>query len=176
MAAHQIALSITSFTFMFPLGISSAASVRVGNLIGSNQPNKASLSGWVSILLSTIIMSISATMLFIFPTEILTTFTTNQVVIKTGVGVLFWGALYQVVDGIQVTAAGALRGVSETKGPLLANLIGHYPLGLFIGTVLCFYKGYGVVGLWCGTTLGLFSVALLVLLLWRKKSKEFATY
>jgi len=172
MAAHQIALSITSFTFMLPLGVSSAASVRVGNLIGANKKQKAITSGWLCIFLSTVIMSFSAVILFIFPSQILTTFTSNTMVITTGIGVLFWGALYQVVDGIQVTTSGALRGIGETKGPLIANLIGHYPLGLFIGIILCFNKGYGIKGLWCGTTLGLFSVSMLVLFLWKKRTKK----
>jgi MATE family multidrug resistance protein len=172
LAAHHICLMMAAFTFMFPLGFSSAAAVRVGMFVGAGQPQRARVAGWLCIGLSLSVMSCFALGYLAFPRRLLGYFTEDNAVIEIGVRILMLVALFQVADGAQVSTTGALRGLGNTRAPMLANLIGHYPIGLALGLVLCFGSGLGAVGLWTGLAAGLISVALMLLWTWSKMTRE----
>jgi MATE family multidrug resistance protein len=172
LAAHQVALSAASFTFMVPLGISSAAAVRVGQATGRIDPSGAARAGWTALLLAAGFMCGSALLFLAAPRPILRVFTDAASVVATGVVLLRVAAVFQLFDGVQVVATGALRGLGDTRTAMLANLVGHWLLGLPIGAALCFALGWGVVGLWIGLCMGLVSVAVVLIFVWRRRTAE----
>jgi MATE family multidrug resistance protein len=101
-----------------------------------------------------------------FPRFLLRCFTSDPAVIDVGVKILVLVALFQIADGTQVSTTGALRGLGNTRAAMIANLIGHYPIGLALGLVLCFIFKFGIVGLWTGLAAGLVSVALMLVRAW----------
>ncbi len=170
-AAHHIVLMIASFTFMFPMGLSAATAVLVGQGIGANQPHAAIRSGWYGIGQGAAVMIIWSAILFVWPGQLLGLFTTDPQVIARGQEILFLAAIFQLCDGLQVTASGALRGIGKTRGPMLANLIGHYPIGLTVAIIACFYWNLGLYGLWAGLSTGLFAVTAMCLAFWTRASR-----
>ena len=169
LASHHIALNAASFTFMVPLGIASAGAVRVGQAIGRADPRAASRSGWTALCLGTCFMSAAGLAFLTIPHQILRIFTTNSVVINSGVTLLYVAAVFQLFDGLQVVATGILRGAGDTRTPMICNLIGHWLLGLPIGYILCFILNWGVFGLWMGLSVGLILVGAVLLLVWSRK-------
>lgn len=174
LAAHQIALSAASFTFMVPLGISSAAAVRVGQSLGRIDAVGASRAGWTALLLGLAFMSGAAIAFVVVPRWIIRVFTADPGVIDTGVALLRIAALFQLFDGFQVVATGALRGAGDTRSPMLANLFGYWGIGLPVGYVLCFWHDLDVVGLWIGLCTGLIAVALVLTAVWSARSRLLA--
>lgn len=169
LATHHIVLNIASFAFMFPLGLSSAIAVRVGFHRGRGRPIEALRAGWQGIFWAFLIMSLSSIILFFFPNELLGAFTTDPEVIALGSGLIFLCVLFQVFDGVQIAATGALRGLGDTKTALYTNLIAHYCIGLPVGMWLCFKEGKGLTGLWIGLALGLSFTALFNTIKWSQK-------
>jgi len=174
LAAHHVSLMMAAFTFMFPLGFSYAAAVRVGTFIGAGQPEHARVAGWLCIGVSVTVMSCFALGYLCFPRALLGCFTEDQAVIDIGVKILVLVAIFQIADGTQVSTTGALRGLGNTRSAMIANLIGHYPIGLALGLVLCFRFGFGVVGIWTGLAAGLISVGTLLIRAWRKETHDIA--
>ncbi len=168
LAAHEITLNHASLTYMVPLGISSAAAVRVGNAIGAAQPLRARAAGNAAILTGLSFMVFSAITMFAAPRLILAIYTNNAAVIAAAVPLLFWAAAFQIFDGLQSVATGALRGAGDTHTAFNANLAGYWLIGLPIGGWLCFREGFGVAGLWIGVTLGLATVALILVVRWHR--------
>ncbi|MCA1675143.1 MAG: MATE family efflux transporter, partial [Actinobacteria bacterium] len=172
LAAHQIALNIASVTFMVPYGIASAAAVRVGNAIGARDPARAGRSGWMALLLGLSFMSLAALAFVLVPRSLLQLFTLDGAVITTGVSLLFVAALFQMFDGVQGVATGALRGLGDTRTPMITNLVAHWAIGLPLGYALCFWGGQGVVGLWAGLSAGLVIVAIVLVLVWALRVRQ----
>jgi MATE family multidrug resistance protein len=172
LAAHHICLMMAAFTFMFPVGFSSAAAVRVGLFIGAEQPARARLAGWLCIGVSISVMSLFAMGYLALPRFLLSIFTADPAVIELGIKILVLVALFQIADGIQVSTTGALRGLGNTRTAMLANLFGHYPIGLLLGLVLCFGFGFGAVGLWSGLAAGLVAVALILIRAWSRATRD----
>jgi multidrug resistance protein, MATE family len=172
LAAHQIALNVASVTFMVPLGVSSAGAVRVGQAVGRGDVSGAIVSGWTALMLGAGFMLATGILLFLFPETILRIFTTDRSVFALGVSLLFLAAVFQLFDGIQVTAGGVLRGIGDTRTPMLSNLAGHWMLGLPVGYVLCFSVGLEAVGIWMGLSLGLVFVAIVLLVTWRRRARQ----
>jgi multidrug resistance protein, MATE family len=172
LAAHHVCLMMSAFTFMFPLGFSSAAAVRVGFFLGAGQPARARLAGWLCIGLSVAVMSGFALCYLTVPRTLLGWFTKDPTVIETGVKILLLVAFFQIGDGIQVSSTGALRGLANTRAAMIANLLGHYPIGLALGLTLCFGFKFGVVGMWIGLAAGLISVAAMQLFTWVRTTRE----
>jgi multidrug resistance protein, MATE family len=172
LAAHHMCLMMAAFTFMFPLGFSSAAAVRVGMFIGAGQPERARVAGWLCIGVSIAVMTCFAVGYLAFPRPLLHLFTQDARVIDLGAKILVLVALFQVADGIQVSTTGALRGLGNTRAAMIANLIGHYPIGLALGLVLCFEFKFGVVGMWTGLAAGLISVAAILVRSWVRMTKD----
>jgi MATE family multidrug resistance protein len=159
LAAHQIALNCAAFTFMVPLGISSAAAVRVGREIGHGDPVRARLAGWTAILLGGAFMCVSGIVFLSFPHLLARIFTPDAVVISAASTLLLIAAAFQLFDGVQTVCTGALRGAGETRIPMLANFVAYWIVGLPVGSVLGFTLGWGAPGLWIGLCIGLIIVA-----------------
>lgn len=171
LATHHIVLNIASFAFMFPLGLSSAIAVRVGYHRGRGHNTEAFKAGWQGISWAFAFMSFSALILYLFPEFLLGFFTKDPAVIQLAAAIIFLCTLFQVFDGVQVAAAGALRGLGDTKTALFSNLIAHYGIGLPVGLSLCFYFDKGLMGLWIGLALGLSFTAIFNTIKWQQKKK-----
>lgn len=171
LAAHQIALNVAAFTFMVPLGIGMAGSVRVGHAVGRRDPVGVSRAGWTALALGGSFMSGAALTFLLFPRAILRVFTADHAVIQAGVVLLFVAAVFQLFDGLQGVATGVLRGLGDTRTPMLWNLAGHWALGLPLGYALCFIVGVGVVGLWIGLSAGLIVVGTVLVVTWARRER-----
>jgi MATE family multidrug resistance protein len=169
LAAHQIALNCAAFTYMVPLGISSAAAVRVGHGLGRQDPTRARRAGWMSILLGASFMLTAGVVFVSIPRIIARIYTPDPTVIHAGANLLRIAAAFQLFDGIQTVTTGALRGSGETRTPMIANFVAYWVLGLPVGYLLCFKAQLGVVGLWVGLSIGLVLVAMIVLYAWWKR-------
>ena len=172
LAAHQIAINMASFTFMVPLGISAAAAVRVGQGIGRGDSAGAARSGWTAILLGATFMSMAGLCLWLFPRHILRLFSGNATVVERGVPLLFVAALFQLFDGLQVVATGALRGTGDTHTAMVTHLLAYWVLGLPMGWVLCFRLGYGAPGMWAGLCLALILAGVVLTTAWYRTARD----
>lgn len=166
LAGHEIALNVISFTFMIPLGISAAASVRVGQAIGRGDAPAARAAGWTALGLSAAIMLAAAVMYLAVPHGIARIFTPNTAVIAATVPLFGVAALFQICDGLQVTVIGALRGTGDTHSGLITHLCCYWILGLPIGIYLAFHRHLGARGLWLGLSLALILAGCILLYRW----------
>jgi MATE family multidrug resistance protein len=172
LAGHQIALNVASITFMVPFGISSAAAVRVGQAIGARNFPAASRAGWTALLFGACFMSCSGLLLFSFSRPLARIYTPEADVVKAGAMLLIVAAVFQLFDGLQVVATGALRGAGNTRTPVMANLIGYWVMGLPLGALLCFRWRMGAVGMWAGLCLALIIIGSSLLLVWSRQIRE----
>ncbi len=170
LAAHQVALHMASLTFMVPYGVASAAAVRVGHAVGRGDPDGMRASGWTAILIGVGFMALSAVAFLTIPRVLMHAFTRDTVVVETGASLLFVAAIFQLFDGLQAVTTGALRGLGDTRTPMLWNLAGHWFIGLPMGYTLCFFVGIGVVGLWWGLSAGLMICGAALLIVWTQHS------
>jgi MATE family multidrug resistance protein len=167
--SHQIALNVAALAFMVPLGLSSAGAVRVGHAIGGRDPRRAVQAGWTALATGCVIMSAIGLVLFLWPARLIAAFSTDPRIIDIGVSLLAIAAAFQLFDGTQAVVTGILRGIGETRMPMIINVIGHWLFGLPVGYALCFRFGWGVVGLWVGLSIGLiFTATVLTGVWWRK--------
>jgi multidrug resistance protein, MATE family len=169
LAAHQIAINYAALTFMVPLGISSAGAVRVGHAVGRRDPAGASKAGWTALLFAVLFMAAAALVFITIPRPLLQAFTSDRGVLDVGVSLLFIAAIFQLFDGVQGVATGALRGLGDTRTPMLWNLAGHWGVGLPLGYALCFVLGHGITGLWWGLSLGLIICGVALLFVWKRR-------
>jgi MATE family multidrug resistance protein len=169
LASHQIALNTVAFTYMVPLGISSAAAVRVGQALGRKDPRGAALAGNTAILLGGGFMAFMSAALLLFPRYVALMYTRDDVVIRSTIGLLAVGAAFQLFDGIQTVATGALRGTGDTRTPMACHFTGYWLIGLPLGIYLCFWRRWGVFGLWTGLSLALILIGMAMLFFWRRK-------
>jgi MATE family multidrug resistance protein len=169
-AAHAIALQIAALSFMVPLGIGQAATVRVGRALGRNDSAGIARAGWTAWGLGVGFMAAMALVMWIFPRELITLFLDdvpgNAKAIGLGVSFLAVAAAFQIVDGAQVVGAGMLRGLHDTRVPMLFALFGYWVAGLGVGVWLAFYGGWEGVGIWTGLATGLGVVAALMIGRW----------
>src|SRR5260370_2232873 len=136
LAAHSIAVNVISITYMVPLGISSAAAVRVGQAVGRKSPQGIAVSGWTALLLGAGFMSAAGLALAFIPRWIARLYTPEAAVIAAGAALLRIAALFEIFDGLQVVATGALRGLGDTRTPALAHLAGYWFLGMPVAWIL----------------------------------------
>src|SRR3954468_2695270 len=172
LSGHEIALTCASFTFMVPLGVSSAAAVRVGQQIGRGDWARAHLAGWSAILLGGGFMLFMGLLLVTFPQAIARIFSPDPAVIRFGAKLLMVAAAFQFFDGVQTVATGALRGSGDTRTPMFANLIAYWFIGLPAGSLLCFYFGWGALGIWIGLCAGLVIIGSALLWTWHKRLRS----
>ena len=169
LAAHQLVLNCAGVTFMVPLGLANAATVRVALQLGADRPEAARRAGFVALALGIAFMSATAIVLWTVPGAIIGLYINasdpaNRAIVATARRLFALAALFQVFDGVQVIAAGALRGHKDAMVPLLLATIGYWGVGFAGGWLLAFPLGYGAVGLWWGLALGLAAVAVLLTL------------
>jgi MATE family multidrug resistance protein len=169
-AAHAVALQIAAITFMVPLGLGQAATVRVGLALGRGDHAGVTRAGWTSWVIGVGFMGAMALLIWAFPRQLVTLFLTdepaNALVIGLAVSFLRVAAAFQLVDGAQVIGAGMLRGLHDTRWPLLFALVGYWLVGLGIGVWLAFGRDWQGVGIWVGLASGLAAVAVLMLARW----------
>lgn len=169
LASHQIALNTVAFTYMVPLGISSAAAVRVGQAIGRRDLAGARNAGNTAILIGASFMSCMSVVLLVFPQYIARIYTDEPVLIRTAVSLLAAGAAFQLFDGIQTVATGALRGTGDTRTPMLCHFFAYWFMGLPFGYWLCFRRHWGPLGLWVGLSASLILIGMLLLTFWTRR-------
>ncbi len=172
LATHSIALNYASITYMVPLGMSAAAAVSVGHAMGAGDPDRARRAGWMAMALGTCFMLMAAIVFLIAPAPLIALYTRDPRVLAEGPTLLYVAAAFQIFDGIQTVSTGALRGLGETRVPMIANFVGYWILGLPLGLLLCFGLHWGIYGLWIGLTLALIVIATTLLLRWRRDSRK----
>jgi len=163
MAAHQIAINIASLTFMVPLGVGAAAAVLVGRSVGRGDGDDARRAAVVSLGTGIAFMGTSAAVMLLFPAAIAGLYTDLAPVVGLATALIPIAGAFQVFDGIQVVSAGTLRGLGDTRVPMLIGLVGFWLIGLPVSVALAFGAGLGPLGLWWGLVAGLGAVALLLL-------------
>jgi multidrug resistance protein, MATE family len=171
-AGHQIALNTVAFTYMIPLGLSSAAAVRVGQALGRRSPIDARNAGNTAILLGASFMSSMSVVLLVFPRYIARFYTPDETVIHSASTLLIAGAAFQLFDGLQTVATGALRGTGDTRTPMLCHFTAYWLIGVPLGAYLCFRRHMGALGLWVGLSLSLILIGILLLLFWRRRVRH----
>ena len=172
-AAHAVALQIAALSFMVPLGLGQAATVRVGNALGRGDRAGITRAGWTAWLLGVGFMAVMALLLWIAPRPLVLLFledsAANAHVIALAVSFLAIAAVFQVVDGAQVVGAGMLRGLHDTRVPMLFALLGYWGIGIGAGAWLAFRRGWAGQGIWAGLALGLAIVAVLMIARWTRR-------
>jgi len=170
LAAHSIAVQVISTSFMVPLGISSAAAVRVGQALGRKDHAAAARAGWTALLLSGVCMGSVGVLLLVAPGEVVRWFIRDPAVIAAGAVLLRIAAFFELFDGFQVVATGALRGAGDTRSPMLVHLVGYWGFGMPVACVLCFRYGWGAPGIWTGLSLAIILIGSALLVVWRKRA------
>ncbi len=163
LAGHQIALNMAAVTFMVPLGIGSAAAVMVGRAIGAGRPDDARRGAVAALIIGVSFMALTALVFVAFPGPLARLYSPDASVVAIAVSLLPLAGLFQVFDGTQAVALGALRGVGDTRIPVLINLFGYYLIGLPVSLWLGFRQGLGPPGLWWGLVVGLMVVAVILI-------------
>lgn len=161
LAANQIAINYATIMFMIPMGVSIALTTRVAFETGRGKHLRSSVIGFSGISLGALIMFLSALVLLVFP-EAITSLYTSDIEVKYQAGLLLrLAAVFQIFDGIQVTALGALRGLKDTKIPTVVSFAAYWCVGMTLGYYLGFQSGLGAEGLWYGIITGLIVAAFL---------------
>jgi MATE family multidrug resistance protein len=165
MAAHAIAINYASLMFMVPLSVHSATTIHVGHALGRGDHAAARFAGWVGIALCVAVMAFSAAFLLVARGAIADLYTDDLVVMQFAAHLLIFAAAFQLADGLQVGALGALRGFKDTRVPLAINLFGYWLVGFPVAYYVGVVRGVGADAIWSGLILGLLVCA--VLLAWR---------
>ncbi len=179
LAAHQVVLQTAATTFMVPLGIGIATSVRVGQYVGTHRLPDARRAGFVGILAGASFMSLMALFLWTFPEVILSLYLPGQAgtsVYTLALQLLSVAAVFQIVDGIQVTASGALRGLKDTFVPMLIGVFSYWGIGLATAYMMAFVLSLGPIGLWWGLVAGLATAAFLLTARFHLRTRGYALY
>ncbi|MES1258880.1 MAG: MATE family efflux transporter [Acidobacteriota bacterium] len=172
LAAHTIALNAAALTYMVPLGIGSAAAVSVGRALGAKDRSHAARAGWTALGLGVVFEIGSAAIFLFLPRHIARAYTQDRQVISFTVSLFAIAAVFQIFDGLQTIATGALRGAGNTRTPMVWNLLGYWVIGLPLGCWLCFVRGWGVTGLWDGLCLALILIGTGLTGVWQTQTKS----
>jgi MATE family multidrug resistance protein len=177
LAAHQIAVQIASVTFMVPFGIAQAATVRVGHAVGRGDAAGVRRAGWIAIALGVAFMAVMAILLFALRFELPALFLDtakpeSAAVIALAATLLIFAALFQMADGAQAIAMGSLRGMNDTRFPMLLAALSYWVVGFTLAYVLAFPAGIGAMGIWIGLATGLAIAAALLSQRFRRQSRR----
>lgn len=164
-SAHQIALNYASLTFMIPLGIANAITARVGFAVGAGSASAVRRAGWVGIGFAAAIALLSTASMLLLPGTITALYTRDAAVQELAISFLSFAAVFQLSDALQVTASGALRGLKDTRYPMLISTVAYWIIGFPGGWLLAHYSALGPAGYWAGMIGGLTMAA--ILLNWR---------
>ena len=180
-AANQVALSLASFTFMFAMGLSVAAMIRVGNQKGLGDFHKLRLVAFSIFLLATILEIAFATIFFLFHEQLPTifvdlkdvaNFTENLEVVTIAAQLLLVAAIFQISDGLQVVVLGALRGLQDVKVPMYITFVAYWVIGFPISIYLGIFTSLGATGIWIGLLAGLTAAALFLFIRFNSETKK----
>ncbi|MBX3044068.1 MAG: MATE family efflux transporter [Candidatus Kapabacteria bacterium] len=172
LAAHQIAISIAGFTYLAASGIGSAATIRLSNLLGERKIGELKVSGNASLVLVLIWMSIAAVLMILLRYHLPSLYVSELPVIELTASLFIVAAFFQIFDGVQVTALGALRGIKDVRVPTFISLLSYWIIALPVGYILAFTFELGAVGIWLGYLSGLFIAAILLFFRFRKLIKS----
>jgi MATE family multidrug resistance protein len=175
-AAHAVAIQIAALTFMVPLGLGQAVTVRVGLAYGRRDREGVRVAGWTSFLLGVGFMTVMALLIIAIPDRLVLAVlgevtAENAAVYSLAVSFLIVAAFFQIFDGAQVVGAGMLRGLGDTKVPMIYAAVGYWVIGLTTGVALAFGAGWEGVGIWIGLATGLGAVAMLMLMRWLRRER-----
>ena len=168
-ASHQVALQLAAITFMLPVGVAQATSVVVGQAVGRGEPEAARRAVGAGLVTVTGVMAITAVMFLTIPGPLARVFSNDPVVVAAAAALLPIAGVFQIFDGLQVASAGALRGVGDTRVPMLLNLLGFWFIGLPVSVLVGFTFGLGPQGVWWGLATGIGVVAVLLLFRIRRR-------
>lgn len=176
LAAHAIAIQIASITFMVPMGLGQAATVRVGRAFGANDREGVTRAGWTAFVLGVGFMALVALVMLFAPRALIWAFIdlddpVNLPVVELAVTFLALAALFQIVDGAQAVGGGMLRGLHDTTVPMIYAAIGYWAIGMSLGVALAFPLGFDGVGIWIGLSVGLAVVAVLFITRWMGRER-----
>lgn len=172
LAAHQIAINLASISFMAVLGISQAASIRVGNAMGEQNVAKIRKAGFTGIALGASIMSLAGISFILLNNFLPTLYIDDEAVISIASRLIIIAALFQLSDGTQAVGIGVLRGLTDVKGPTIITFVAYWIISLPIAYILAFNFNLGVDGVWIGLLIGLTASAILLTLRFNYKSKH----
>jgi MATE family, multidrug efflux pump len=176
LAAHSIAIQIASVTFMVPLGFGQAVTVRVGRAYGAGNRDAITRAGWTSFAMGVGFMGLTASLMLLAPHLLIAAFLDptrpeNLRVVELAVVFLAIAAIFQLVDGAQAVASGMLRGLHDTRVPMLFAGLGYWGIGLPLSAVLAFPLKLGGAGIWMGLASGLAVVAVLMTARWLMRER-----
>ncbi len=163
MASHQVALNLASLTFMVPLGVAQAGTVLVGQAVGRGDAPGARRAAGGALLLGVGFMGLTAVLFLVAPGPLARAYSADAPVVALAAVLIPIAGVFQVFDGMQVVALGVLRGVGDTRFPMVLNLVGFWGVGLPVSAALGFRSALGPRGVWIGLALGIGLVALLLL-------------
>jgi MATE family multidrug resistance protein len=172
LAAHGIAVQVIATTFMVPLGISSAAAVRVGQAVGRKDARGVVAAGWAALAIAGAFMTAAGVLLWVAPAFIIQRFIADAAVIAMGATLLRIAAFFELFDGLQIVATGALRGLGDTATSMITHLIGYWLIGMPIVYVFCFTLGWGAAGIWIGLTVALILIGVALAVAWKLRSSR----
>jgi len=155
MAGHQVAINLAALTFMVPLGVGDAASVLVGQAVGRGDPEGTRGSARAAFACGVTFMALTGAVFLTFPEQLARLYSRDLEVISIAAMLIPIAGVFQVFDGTQVVAGGVLRGLGDTRAPMMANLLGYWLVGIPVSIYLGFEAGLGPAGLWWGLVLGL---------------------
>jgi MATE family multidrug resistance protein len=173
-AAYAIAIQFASLSFMVPMGLGQAVTVRVGRAHGAGDREAVTRAGWTAFVLGVGFMAMMAATMILLPYPLISAFIDldapeNAAVVPLAVGFLAYAGLFQVFDGAQAVAGGMLRGLHDTTVPMVYAMVGYWGVGLPLGVALAFPGGMQGDGIWIGLSAGLAVVAALLLRRWLKR-------
>ena len=176
LAAHAIALQVAALCFMVPLGLAQAATVRGGRAFGAGDAAAIGRAGWTALALAAAFMALVALVQVAAPRLLIAAFLDvgdprNAAVVEAAITFLALSALFAVADGVQVAAAGVLRGLDDTRVPMALAALGYWGIGAPLGLGLAFGAGLAGVGIWIGLAAGLAVVAVLLVLRWTRRDR-----
>ena len=175
-AAHAVAIQIAALAFMVPMGLGQAVTVRVGLAFGRGDPEAVGRAGWTAFVLGVGFMACTALLMWTIPHQLVGLFLdpadpANAKVVPLAVSFLAVAAFFQVFDGAQAVGAGMLRGLQDTRVPMIYAALGYWAVGLSLGVALAFGLGWQGLGVWIGLAAGLASVAALMLARWLRRER-----
>ena len=175
LAAHTIVIQIASVSFMVPMGLSQAATVRVGQAYGAGDRAAVTRAGWTAFALGVGFMAMMSALMLLAPLALIDAFidvgdVANAAVVELAISFLFCAAVFQIADGAQAVSAGMLRGLQDTRIPMIFALVGYWGFGMPLSLLLAFKLGFGGQGIWIGLAAGLLAVA--IVMVWRWTMRE----
>jgi MATE family multidrug resistance protein len=174
LAGHTVALQLAALAFQVPFGVGQAAAIRVGYFYGARDPVGVERAGWVALAIGTSFMVLTAGMMVLFPKLLLTIYVdpyapANAALVGFALQYLVLAAIFQLADGVQAVAAGALRGLQDTRVPMWIAIFSYWVPGIGVSIGLGFFTPLEGTGVWFGLATGLFFTALLLIWRWHRR-------